>query len=151
MGEAGEGRVAAFTRSGWGLSAAARVGYSWPMALYVVESNLFAVDHLGRESQGAIGEYKGREKIYLHVLDVGDAEIAKLKTRVDEDGNKQHDRLALPNVEEWWFAVEGEVAWPGIYRPRITSRCSDVDSNPRPAPLSEEDAGRLRKAGVKGV
>lgn len=121
------------------------------LSLYVVESSQFAVDHNGRESQGVIGEYKGKEKIYLHVLEVGDAEIRKVAPRVDEDGNKQHDRLALPNVEEWWFAVEGEATWPGIHRPKITSRCEDVATKPRPAPLSEEDAGRLRKAGVKGL
>jgi hypothetical protein len=121
------------------------------MALYVVESNMYAVDHNGRESQGVVGEHKGREKIYLHVLEVSDAEIGKLQTRVDEDGNKQHDRLTLPRVEEWWFAVEGEVAWPGIYRPRITSKCDDVDTKPRPASLSTEDAERLKKAGVKGI
>ena len=120
------------------------------MTLYVVESNLFSVDHAGRESQGAAADIRGKDKLYLHVLDVSDAEIGKLRPRVDEDGNKQHDRLALPGVEEWWFAVEGEAAWPGVHRPRITSRCLDVGTRPRPAPLAEEDAARLRKAGWQG-
>src|SRR5512141_1700806 len=106
------------------------------MALYLTESHQFSVDHGARASQGVIGEYKGKEKIYLHVLEVTDAEIAKLAVRVDEDGNEQHDRLALPGVEEWWFAVEGEAAWPGVYRPRLTSRCENVATKPRPVPLA---------------
>jgi hypothetical protein len=121
------------------------------MAYYVVESYSFAVDHGGRSSQGVIGEHKGKEKIYLHVLPVTDAEVAKLLARVDDDGNKQHDRLALPGNDEWWFAVEGEVAWPGIYRPRLTSHCTDVAAKPRPAPLPAEDLARLVKAGLKGI
>jgi hypothetical protein len=121
------------------------------MGYYVVESHTWSVDHAGRTSEGMIGEHKGKEKIYLHVLPVADADIGKLTVRVDEDGNKQHDRLALPGNEDWWFAVEGEAAWPGIYRPRITSRCTDVAVKPRPAPLSAEDLDRLRKAGVKGL
>jgi hypothetical protein len=120
------------------------------MARYLVESSDFSVDHAGRASQGVIGEHKGKEKIYLHVLDVGDADLQKLAPRVDEHGNAQHDRLSLPTVEEWWFAVEGEAAWPGVYRPRLTSRCADVATKPRPEALSEEDGGRLRKAGWKG-
>lgn len=121
------------------------------MAFYVAESHSFSVDHGGRSSEGVIGEYKGKEKIYLHVLPITDAEIAKLAVRVDEDGNKQHDRLALPGNDEWWIAVEGEAAWPGVYRPRITSRCTDVATKPRPAPLSAEDLDRLRKQGLKGI
>jgi hypothetical protein len=121
------------------------------MAYYVVESYGFAVDHGGRSSQGVIGEHKGKEKIYLHVLPVADAEIERLAPRVDDDGNKQHDRLALPREDAWWFAVDGEVAWPGVYRPRITSRCADVASKPRPVPLAAEDLERLKKVGVKGL
>jgi hypothetical protein len=121
------------------------------MSLYVVESYQFSVEHGGRDSQGVVGENKGSEKIYLHVLPLGDAELAKLAVRVDEDGNKQHDRLALPGRDEFWVAVEGEVAWPKIYRPRITSRCDSVGVKPRPVPLSTEDLDRLRKAGVAGI
>ena len=121
------------------------------MAFYLAESNGYSVEHGGRSSAGVLGEHKGKEKIYLHVLPVTDAEIEKLGPRVDEDGNKQHDRLALPRNEEWWIAVEGEAAWPGVHRPRITSRCTDVASKPRPVPLSAEDLDRLRKAGLKGV
>lgn len=121
------------------------------MNLHVCESYEFSVDHGGRESQGVVGENKGSEKIYLHVLPLSDAEVAKLAVRVDENGNKQHDRLALPGRDDFWVAVEGEVAWPKIYRPRITSRCENVGTKPRPVPLSAEDLDRLRKAGVKGI
>lgn len=121
------------------------------MSLYVCESYEFSVEHNGRESQGVIGENKGSEKIYLHVLDLTDADVTKLAVRVDEDGNKQHDRLALPRRDDFWVAVEGEVAWPKLYRPRITSRCENVGSKPKPAAISAEDLDRLRKAGVKGL
>ncbi len=121
------------------------------MSLYVVESYEFSVEHNGRESQGVVGENKGSEKIYLHVLDLGAADLAKLAVRVDDAGNKQHDRLAIPGRDDFWVAVEGEVAWPKIYRPRITSRCDNVGSKPVPAPLSAEDQARLVKAGVKGI
>lgn len=121
------------------------------MTFYVCESYEPFVDHGGRESQGALGENKGSEKIYLHVLPLSDAEIKKLAVRVDENGNRQSDRLALPGRDDFWIAVEGEVAWPKIYRPRITSRCEDIATKPRPAPLSAEDLDRLRKAGVKGL
>jgi hypothetical protein len=121
------------------------------MSYYVVESYDFAVDHGGRASRGVVGDYKGSEKIYLHVLPLTDAEITKLSPRVDEDGNLQHARLALPRDEVFWIGVDGEVAWPGIHRPRITSRCDLVDDRPRPVALSADDLGRLRKAGVPGV
>lgn len=121
------------------------------MSLYVVESYEFSVEHDGRESQGVIGENKGSEKIYLHVLSLTEADLEKLAVRVDDAGNKQHDRLALPGRDDFWVAVEGEVAWPKIYRPRITSRCDNVGTKPVPAPLSAEDIERLKKAGVKGL
>ncbi len=89
------------------------------MAYYLVESYHHVVDHK-TATRGALGEHvsrgsgaaKSSEKIYLHVIEIADAEIAKLGPRVDEDGNKQHDRLALPRNEDWWVAVEGEHAWP---------------------------------------
>lgn len=121
------------------------------MSLYVVESYEFGVDHNGRSSQGVIGENKGSEKIYLHVLSLTEADLKKLAVRVDDNGNKQHDRLALPGRDDFWVAVEGEVAWPKIYRPRITSRCENVGSKPVPAALSAEDIERLKKAGVQGL
>ncbi len=121
------------------------------MGRYLVESSDFSVDHGGQASQGVIGEHKGKEKIYLHVLQIPDADLARLAPRVDEHGNAQHDRLVLPRIDEWWFAVEGEAAWPGVYRPRLTSRCTDVATRPRPAALSDEDVERLRKAGWKGA
>ena len=121
------------------------------MVFYVAESYSFAVDHGGRDSQGVIGEHKGSEKIYLHVLPLTDAEIGKLKPRVDDDGNLEHARLSLPNTPEWWIAVEGEVAFPKLYRPKITSRCEDIATKPRPAPLSAEDLERLRKIGITGI
>jgi hypothetical protein len=133
------------------VTAAAAMAYSASVAHYLVESSDFSVDHDGRTSQGVIGEHKGKEKIYLHVLQVADSGLLRLAPRVDEQGNRQHDRLALPTIEEWWFAVEGEAAWPGIYRPRFTSRCTDVATKPRPVALSAEDLERLRTAGWKGT
>lgn len=121
------------------------------MSYYVAESTMYSVEHGGRDSKGVVADYKGREKIYLHVLPLTDAEIQKLKPRVDENGNTEHARLALPGVEEWWIAVEGEAAWPNIYRPRVVSRCENVGQKPRPAALSDEDLARLRKAGVTGI
>ena len=59
--------------------------------------------------------------------------------------------LALPDRDDFWVAVEGEVAWPKIYRPRITSRCEQVGSKPQPVAAGDEDLERLRKAGVKGI
>ena len=67
-------------------------------------------------------------------------------------GNKQHDRLALPRNEEWWIAVEGEVSWPKIHRQKISSRCVQrEDGGWQPVALSEEDLGRLRQVGVRGI
>lgn len=122
------------------------------MGWYVVESYQYAIEHGGRDSEGAIGEPKGSEKIYLHVLSLTDREIAQLKPRLDEHGNKQHDRLALPRNEEWWIAVEGEISWPKIHRQKILSRCVQrEDGGWQPAALSEEDLGRLRQVGVRGI
>jgi hypothetical protein len=121
------------------------------MSMYVVESYDFSVEHGGRDSKGVIGEHKGKEKLYLHVLPFTDAEIKKLKPRVDENGNTEHARLALPGNEVWWISLEGEAAWPNLYRPRITSRCEHVDGKPRAVPVSPEDLERLRKAGVPGL
>jgi hypothetical protein len=121
------------------------------MLFYVAESHSYAVDHGGRESKGVLSEHKGKEKIYLHVLPITEPEIAKLAPRVDEHGNTDHSRLALPDVEEWWIAVEGEAAFPKLYRPRITSRCEDIDTKPKPAALSAEDLERLRKSGITGI
>ncbi|MEZ4295853.1 MAG: hypothetical protein R3B70_12825 [Polyangiaceae bacterium] len=121
------------------------------MSLYVVESYDFSVEHGGRDSQGVVGENKGSEKIYLHVLPLTDAELKKLAVRVDENGNKQSDRLALPGRDDFWVAVEGEVFWPKLYRPRISSHCTDLDTKPTPVPLSEEDIDRLRKSGAQGI
>jgi hypothetical protein len=121
------------------------------MASYLVESYDHAVDHGGRRSAGVLGENKGKEKIYLHVLSISDVDIKKLTTRVDESGNKQHDRLALPRNEEWWIAVDGEVAWPKLHAPRVFSRCNLVDGAPQPAALSDADLERLRKSGVGDV
>lgn len=118
---------------------------------YVAESTSYAVEHGGRDSKGVVGDYKGREKIYLHVLPITDAEIQKLKPRVDEDGNVDHTRLALPGNEEWWIAVEGEAAWPKLVRPRVVSRCDNIAVKPSPVPISDDDLERLRKAGVPGI
>lgn len=122
------------------------------MAYYVVESHDFSVDHGGRASQGVVADYKGREKIYLHVLPLSDDEIKRLAPRVDEHGNVENSRLALPRDEVWWIAVEGEAAWPNVYRPRIVSHCDlSGGGKPKPVPLSPEDLARLVKSGVKGL
>src|SRR3954468_22839232 len=102
------------------------------MAFYIVESYEFSVDHGGRDSKGAIGEYKGSEKIYLHVLPVTDAELGKLKPRVDDNGNVEHARLALPGNDVWWIAVDGEVFWPKLVRPRLRSTCDLASGKPVP-------------------
>ena len=66
------------------------------MAHYVVESYDPSIDHGGRDSAGVIPENRGSEKIYLHVIPLADDEIKKLGPRVDENGNQEHARLALP-------------------------------------------------------
>lgn len=118
------------------------------MALYVVESYDYSVFHAGRYSDGVVGKGGGSEKIYLHVLDISDADIGKLVAREDEHGNKQSDRRALPMNEEWWIAVEGDKAWPKTVRPKVVSRCVLDDDVPRPAPLGEEELAALRKVGA---
>ncbi len=117
-------------------------------ARYIAESYHHQVLHNGRTSNGALGEGAGSEKIYLHVIAVTPAEIAKLKPRVDEDGNKQHDRLALPGNDEWWIATEGTKAWPKTVRPKLTSRCRFDGGVPSPAPIGDEDAATLSKLGA---
>jgi hypothetical protein len=121
------------------------------MGWYVVESYDYEVLHGGRESQGVVGEHRGSEKIYLHALELSQADITQLGPREDEHGNRQHDRLALPRNEEWWIAVDGEVHWPKCFRPPIRSYCSDLGSRPKPVALPSADLERLRKVGVKGL
>ncbi len=117
-------------------------------ALYVVESGFFEVEHGAQRSRGVAGSGGGGEKLYLHVLSLSEGEIAKLGPRVDEEGNKQHARLALPGNEEWWVALEGEVAWPGTHRPRVVSSCDLSGAAPRPRPLSADDRAALARVGV---
>lgn len=117
----------------------------------IVESVDYVVEHGGRRSEGVVAEVTGSERLYLHVVELSDDDIAHLQPRVDEHGNRQHDRLALPRTEEWWVAVEGEATWPRLFRPKLRSRCTDVASHPTPAPLTKDDLARLRKAGVKGI
>ncbi|MBI4705732.1 MAG: hypothetical protein HY744_31960 [Deltaproteobacteria bacterium] len=118
------------------------------MARYIAESYDYLVDDGVRRSEGVVGKHAGSEKLYLHVLEVADAEIAKLGPRVDEHGNKQHDRLALPRSEDWWIAVEGEATWPGTLRPPMRSQCRLVGGRPVPVPLTEVDLALLRKSGA---
>ncbi len=121
------------------------------MSYYVVESYDFAVDHGGRASKGVVGDYKGSEKIYLHVLPLSDAEIAKLSPRVDEDGNRQHGRLALPRDEVFWIGVDGRGRLagdpPAAHHVALRAGRRSAEA----VPLSADDLGRLRKAGVSGV
>jgi hypothetical protein len=119
------------------------------MALYVAESYDYEVHHRGQVSAGALGVGGGSEKIYLHVLEVTDDEVKQLAGRVDEDGNRQSDRLALPRNEEWWIAVSGKKAWPKIPLPKIVSRCRLEVNIPIPVPLPEQEAEALRKLGVR--
>ncbi len=119
------------------------------MSLYLVESYDYEVLHGSQQSTGVVGEHRGKEKLYLHILSLSDAESRERKPREDDNGNKQHDRLALPFHEEWWIAVEGEAAWPKIYRPKLTSHCQDTGVKPKPAPLGDDDLERLKKAGAK--
>jgi hypothetical protein len=121
------------------------------MTWYLAESHDHAVEHGGRHSEGVVADVKGSEKIYLHVLALTDEEIARLAPRVDEHGNREHARLALPRDEAWWIAVEGEAFWPKLHRPRLSSRCAEQGGSYRPVPLSEEDLRRLRQAGVPGI
>ncbi|MFO0616284.1 MAG: hypothetical protein U0414_27060 [Polyangiaceae bacterium] len=119
------------------------------MARYVVESTFFEVHHGTQRSKGVVGVGPGKEKIYLHVLELADSEIGKLGPRVTEEGNRESDRRALPNNEEWWIAVDGEKTWPGIVRPKVRSRCDlDASGAPHPHAIDAEEREALAKAGV---
>ena len=117
------------------------------MRWYLVESHDYVVEHNSRRSEGVVADAAGSEKIYLHVIAFSDDERKQLKPRVDEEGNQQHDRLALPRNEEWWVAVDGEAFWPGVYRPKMRSFCTDIATVPLASPLSTDDLARLRKSG----
>lgn len=118
------------------------------MALYVAESYDYQVFHAGKYSDGVVGSGGGSEKIYLHVLEVSDADIARLVPREDDHGNKQSDRRALPNNDEWWIAVDGDKVWPKTLRPKVVSHCLLKDDRPQPAPLTDDELAALRKVGV---
>lgn len=120
------------------------------MARYVVESTFFEVHHGAQRSKGVVGVGGGKEKIYLHVLELSDAEVAKLGPRVNEDGNRESDRRALPGNEEWWIAFDGERSWPGIVRPKVRSRCDlDASGAPTPHALDADEFDALAKIGVR--
>ena len=118
------------------------------MALYIAESYEWQVLHDGRMSDGAVGVGHGSEKIYLHVIEISAADLARLGPREDEHGNKQHDRLALPMNDEWWLAVDGDKAWPKTTRPKVVSHCKLDGGMPKAVPLSEEEAAVLVELGV---
>jgi hypothetical protein len=118
---------------------------------YLAESSRFRVSHGSRESEGLLGDTKGAEKIYLHVLPLTDAEAKALRPRADEHGNRDHARFALRGVDEWWIAVEGEASWPHVHRPRITSRFKETDMGPVPTPLTDAELDLLRKNGLVGM
>ncbi len=118
---------------------------------YLVESYDASVEHNGRSSVGVLGDPLDRsirEKIYLHVVPLEDRELGTMGPRVDEDGNKQHGRLALPRNEAFWIAVDGEVAWPKIFAPRLVSKCALQGGAPRPVPLGPGELERLAKVGL---
>jgi len=118
-------------------------------AHYVVESYDYQVMHGASTSDGVVGQGGSSEKIYLHVIAIDAAELAQLGPRIDESGNKQHDRLALPRNEEWWIAVEGDKVWPKTVRPQVTSHCQLGDDGiPRPRPVDDDERTALRKVGV---
>lgn len=118
---------------------------------YLVESSYFRVSHGPRESEGVIGDTKGKEKVYLHVLPLTDAEAKLLRPRPDEHGNLDHGRFALRGRDDWWIAVEGEASWPGVHRPRITSHFKETELGPVPTPLTDTELDLLRKAGLQGI
>ena len=69
---------------------------------------------------------------------------------VDEDGNRQSDRLALPRNEEWWIPLQGKKSWPKTVNPAITSGCRmGEDGIPRAQPLTDGQLAKLKKAGAK--
>lgn len=119
------------------------------MPRFVVESTFHEIEHAGTKTLGVLGKGPGSEEIYLFVIAIDARDLAKLGPRVDEDGNRQHDRLALPGNEEWWIAIEGEKVWPGTIRPRVTSRCTLDDAGvPAPHALDDVERAALEKLGV---
>ncbi len=118
------------------------------MAFYVTESYDYSVFHAGSYTDGVVGKGGSSEKIYLHVLEITDADIACLRPREDEHGNKQNDRRALPQNEQWWIAVDGAKVWPKTLRPKVVSRCRLQAGVPEPTPLGEDELTALRKVGA---
>ena len=120
------------------------------MAKYLVESYDWQIIYGGAQSDGALGQGGSSEKIYLHVIEVDDATIKRLVPRVDEAGNRQSERLSLPNDDVWWIAVEGDKAYPKTMNPKITSRCAmGQDGIPRAQPLGDAQIAALKKAGAR--
>jgi hypothetical protein len=120
------------------------------MPIFVVESSFHEIEAGGRKSLGAVGVGPGSEKLYLHAVELAAKDLAKLGPRVDEDGNKQHDRLAQPGNEEWWIAVDGETSWPGTVGPKVRSRCQlDESGVPSPIPADDRELAELRR--VKAI
>jgi len=99
-------------------------------------------------SDGLLGSGGSSEKIYLHLIELSDADIAQLRPREDEHGNKEHDRLAEPRNEEWWIAIAGDKSWPKTMRPKVVSRCPLVDGVPKPAPITDDERRALQQAGA---
>jgi hypothetical protein len=129
------------------------------MDCYLVEAHTFEIEFNGRTSKGVRGQAlptcdRRSETIYLHVLALAPAEVSKMKVRIDDDGNKEHDRWALPSehfagVNPWWVAVEGGHAWPRYPDKPLCSRCDfDAKGIPRPRPLDEGALTRLRGLGA---
>ena len=115
---------------------------------YLVESSNYNVSQGGRDSQGVACTTKSGKTIYLHVLPLTEAEVKKLRAKKDDAGNADHTRFALPGRDDFWIAVEGEVAWPGIPRPRLTSHFEETDLGPVPVALTAAELELLRKAGL---
>ncbi len=120
------------------------------MAKYLVESHDWQLFHGGATTDGALGQGGGSEKIYLHLIEVSDDDIARLVPRVDENDNRDHSRLALPNNDEWWVPVDGKKAYPKTFNPKVISRClTGGDGIPKAQPVGGADLALLKKAGAK--
>ena len=120
------------------------------MAKYLVESHDWQLFYDGATTDGALGQGGGSEKIYLHLIEVSDAEIARLVPREDENGNRDHGRLSIPFNEEWWVPVDGKKSYPKTFNPKVISRSVTGGSGiPKAQPLSDEDLALLKKAGAK--
>jgi hypothetical protein len=120
------------------------------MAIYLVESYDWQLLFGGVMSDGAVGQGGESESIYLHLVESNEETMKRLVPRVDENGNRQSDRLTLAGNEEWWIPVSGRKSWPKTVNPKVTASCTMGEDNiPRALPLPESSVAALKKAGAK--